>query len=287
VAQFDLTADGGIASVGPPEPIHGYTIGIMRNPLGDQVYVPYNSSVSVFRKSGNKWAQFIGTLTSIGYMPIDMAIDSAGRYFYVIDDGRPSKIHQFEVDASTGLPANDEVRVLQIPMRLPKRIQMHPSGAFVYVLGESSKTVSVLSVYAVEQNGELRHLADTLFNEGEDLRRFVIDPSGRFLYVLNRGADPIRAFAIDAFGSLHETGRVHQSSMPNDLAVDCSGRFLYVMDGSELQGYSIQNKAGVPFALFGSPARVGAEAFYVNPSSCSAAVPLAVLPSAEEAERFR
>ena len=70
--------------------------------------------------------------------------------------------------------------------------------------------------------------------EGASGERFstaqiLVEPSGRFVYVSNRGHDSIAIFAVDqATGRLTAVGHEStQGQTPRNFAIDPSGRFLY------------------------------------------------------------
>ena len=78
----------------------------------------------------------------------------------------------------------------------------HPSGKFLYVNNYRSGDISAFAVDA--PGGVLTPIAGSPFRAGSRFlpgshpREPIIDPSGRFLYSVNREADTVSAYAIDS-----------------------------------------------------------------------------------------
>ena len=114
----------------------------------------------------------------------------------------------------------------------PRHLDFHPDGHRLYVAGELNST---LVVYAHDQDtGETEELqvASTLGDAQPGTRNHPADvhvhPSGRFVYLSNRGLDSIAVFAID-----ERDGRVelvaNQSGggrNPRNFAIDPTGHLL-------------------------------------------------------------
>jgi 6-phosphogluconolactonase len=107
---------------------------------------------------------------------------------------------------------------------------MHPSGEFAYVNNEINSTLTVFSFD--KKRGALQELqtVSTLPGEvkGNSTAEAEVHPSGKFVYVSNRGHDSIAAYSID-----QRTARVtliqHQSTQgktPRNFAIDPKGEFL-------------------------------------------------------------
>jgi len=115
----------------------------------------------------------------------------------------------------------------------PRHLAFHPNGRFAYVNGEADMTVTAFA-YDPERGAfsELHHLStlpEGATGERLSTAQILVDPSGRFVYVSNRGHDSIAIFAID-----QQTGRLtavgHASTggrTPRNFAIDPSGAFLY------------------------------------------------------------
>jgi 6-phosphogluconolactonase len=116
----------------------------------------------------------------------------------------------------------------------PRHLAFHPNGRFAYVNGEADMTVTAFAYDGARGTLEELHYLPTLpagaTGERFSTAQILVDPSGRFLYVSNRGHDSIAIFRID-----QQTGRLtaighepSQGQTPRNFAIDPSGAFLYV-----------------------------------------------------------
>ncbi|ELZ05436.1 lactonase family protein [Natrialba asiatica] len=128
----------------------------------------------------------------------------------------------------------------------PRQIAFHPTASVCYVVGELESTVSEFS--RDRESGALTAVGrtSTLPSEfgGDNAPAAVgVHPSGRWVYVSNRGHDSIAVFAVDrASGSLERIG--HQSTRgetPRDIALSPGGEFLLAANqhGDSLVAFAI------------------------------------------------
>jgi len=132
----------------------------------------------------------------------------------------------------------------------PRHLALHPDGRRAYLADELDSTVIVVEY---GRDGSLRALQTcSTLPEGEggggtaaDIR---LHPSGKFLYVSNRGHDSIAVFAVEpGSGLLRPLGHeATQGRRPRGLAVDPSGRFLFVanQDSDTVVGFRIEADTG-------------------------------------------
>ncbi|MBM7344845.1 lactonase family protein [Pantoea coffeiphila] len=83
----------------------------------------------------------------------------------------------------------------------PRHVDFHPSGQWLYGVSELSSTVSVFAVDLTLGKLTLIQTLSALpegYTARSDASEIEVHPSGRFLYVANRGHDSIAIFAIDA-----------------------------------------------------------------------------------------
>ena len=189
-------------------------------------------------------------------------VDPTNRFAFVTNRWAPGEpgnyIAQFELDALTGkLTANDPARV-DLPLETgPRHLAFHPNGKLAFVNNERSSTVSA---YAYDSgNGTLEKQQDLSTlpqgysgnNAPADLR---IHPSGKFLYVSNRGQYSIAIFGVDAStGQLTALGHEVFAGQPRNFYIDPNGRFLVVgnMKGNSVLVYRIDEQTGQLTALGG------------------------------------
>lgn len=113
----------------------------------------------------------------------------------------------------------------------PRHAAFNPSGKFLYVASELNSTVTAFSYNA--KDGSLHELEalSTLprdFSGDNDVAEIAVHPSGKFLYVSNRGRDSIAVFSIDPRkGTLKPVADIAtQGKTPRNFAIDPSGKFL-------------------------------------------------------------
>jgi 6-phosphogluconolactonase len=78
-----------------------------------------------------------------------------------------------------------------------------------------------------------------------------LTPSGRFLYVGNRGHNSIAGFAVDATGRLTPAGHVPTEAVPTAFGLDSTGGFLYSAGtaSGRLASYRVDGGTGALTAL--------------------------------------
>jgi 6-phosphogluconolactonase len=116
----------------------------------------------------------------------------------------------------------------------PRHIAFHPSGQLLYVLNELNATVTVFGYDA--GNGQIGNELQTVPTEPPGYRgpqstaEIAVHPSGKFLYVSNRGHNSIVGYRIDpATYLLSVIGYATDSvAFPRHFAIDPSGTRLYV-----------------------------------------------------------
>jgi 6-phosphogluconolactonase len=138
-------------------------------------------------------------------------------------------VYRFDPAAGALVP-NDPPFVSLRPGSGPRHAAFHPGGRFVYVINETSCT---MTGFSFDARGSLMDLgtASTLPGErkpGWSTAEVHVHPSGKFLYGSNRGHDSIAVFSID-----QESGRFlpleHQPTggkTPRNFGIDPTGSFL-------------------------------------------------------------
>jgi 6-phosphogluconolactonase len=113
----------------------------------------------------------------------------------------------------------------------PRHAAFSPSGKFFYVASELNSTVTAYSYSAKDGTLHELQIVSTLpkdFSGENDVAEIAVHPSGKFLYVSNRGRDSLAVFAIDAVkGRLTPvTDIATQGKTPRNFAIDPAGKYL-------------------------------------------------------------
>jgi 6-phosphogluconolactonase len=161
----------------------------------------------------------------------EVSVDN--RFVYVSDLGT-DKIYSYSIDTLNGrISAATPSEVTVAAGAGPRHFTFHPSGNFAYSAQELSSTVGIFEVDKV--SGALKLLRDTLTSLPPDAKEvntsadIHTDPSGKFVYVSNRGFDGITIYSVQPDGTLQLSG--HQKTMgktPRNFLVDHKGKFLWV-----------------------------------------------------------
>ena len=152
-----------------------------------------------------------------GSGPRHFAFHPKGRNAYVINE-LASTVTAFGYDPGKGV-----LKELQTLSTLPKdftgtshtaEVQVHPSGKFLY---GSNRGHDSIAVFAIEANGTLRHIENTLTG-GSTPRNFGISPDGKYLLAANQKSDNVVVFSIDSkSGRLTASG--HTLEVPSPVCV--------------------------------------------------------------------
>jgi 6-phosphogluconolactonase len=152
----------------------------------------------------------------------------------LVTDKGIDKVMLYRLDAAGKLIPHDPPFARLHAGAAPRHLAFHPSGRFAYVNGEADMTITAFAYDGARGVLDELHYLSTL-PEGATGERFstahvLVEPSGRFVYVSNRGHDSIAIFEIDqATGRLTAVGHEpSQGRMPRNFAIDPSGTFLYV-----------------------------------------------------------
>jgi 6-phosphogluconolactonase (cycloisomerase 2 family) len=163
----------------------------------------------------------------------------------------PNTIMQFRFDAETGhLSPNATPQVAQANLAGPRHYCFHPSLDLAYFSNEQG--CSVTSYRVNPSDGTLAPLQtiSTLpagFGARNTCSQIHLTPSGRFLYVGNRGHNSIAGFGVaPGTGFLTPAGHVATEAVPSAFCLDPDGRFLFAAGtaSGRLASYRIDGESG-------------------------------------------
>ncbi len=159
-------------------------------------------------------------------------VGPTGKRAYVADLGL-DKVLIYKLDAAGGMIAPNTPPFLKLPDATgPRHFSFHPSGKWAYTNLEMSLQVAALCHDA--KTGALAVLEIELTvpegteRKGNSTAECLVHPTGKWVYVSNRGHNSIAAFAID-----QKTGKLDfierestQGKTPRNFGIDPSGKFL-------------------------------------------------------------
>ena len=159
--------------------------------------------------------------------------DPSGRYALAADLGIDKvMVYRIDLDAKRLEPADPPSADLAAGAG-PRHIAFHPNGRWLYVTGELDSTLTVFSWDAGQGMLQRVQAISTLPEGWQGINypaEVVVGPSGRFVYMSNRGHDSIAIFAVDeATGKLTLVGHEPtQGAFPRHFALDPTGTFMLV-----------------------------------------------------------
>ncbi len=163
------------------------------------------------------------------------------------------KVLIYKLDAEKGtMTANDPAFVEIPPGSGPRHFAFHPSAKYAYVCGEMTSTVHAMTYDAAKGELKVIQSLSTLPEpvKGNSTAECQVHPSGKFVYVSNRGHDSIAVFQVDeATGKLTAAGHAPSGGKtPRNFCVDPTGKILIAANqGSDnVVVFKIDEKTGMP-----------------------------------------
>ena len=192
----------------------------------------------------------------LGAHPHQVVFDASGRFLLSPDKGVDAT-HIYKLNLASGkLEPNDPPCVKSRYGAGPRHLSFHPSRPFAYLINELDSTVTTYQWDANRTTGGALmpvHIIPTTpatfvgDNTGAEI---AVAPSGRFVYVSNRGHNSIATFAVDAIdGTLAPIGwEPTQGRKPRFFTLDPAGEMLYVAneDSDTIVAFSLDAGSGKP-----------------------------------------
>ena len=161
--------------------------------------------------------------------------DPGGDRVLVCDLGL-DRVFLYRIDAEGKLEELQDLRI-EVPAGTgPRHLAFTPDGRLLCVAGELASTLVLYAYDGVSGQAEHLQTATTLEGVRPTTRNYPADihvhPTGRFVYVSNRGHDSIAIFGIDADARRVEPlGHASTGgSWPRNFAIDPEGRFLLALN---------------------------------------------------------
>jgi YVTN family beta-propeller protein len=227
------------------------------------------------------------TITPGAVDPQSIALDPAGKFAYVAGSGCDAQgyVSMYTINPTTGalastgppVPSNDE---------LTDSVTVDPSGKFAYVT--SSGDVwdidfgSIVTFSINPTTGALTPTTGGIFGTGsngtpEFFNSVAFDPSGKFAYAADGGAFPEGSFggssSVSMYtvnstsGALTSVGTIVAGTGPTSVAVDPTGKFVYVANfgSNDVSTYTIDATTGALASVGTIPAGTQPVSFVEDP----------------------
>lgn len=144
-------------------------------------------------------------------------------------------IYKFDPATSTLTP-NDPPAGVVAPGSGPRHFAFHPTGKFAYVCNEMLSTITAFAYDAAKGGLTELHTLSTIPQPtpGNSTAEIVVHPSGKFVYVSNRGHDSLAMYAIDqATGKLTSLGNAPVGGKtPRNFNIDPTGKWVLAANQS-------------------------------------------------------
>jgi 6-phosphogluconolactonase len=235
--------------------------------------------LSAYYQGGYAAVQPLGPEGVVGAPPIDrhssasgahaISTDPSNRYAFVPhiarlndnvleppkDNPGPNVIYQFRFDAQSGrLSPNTPLRVEPGERLGPRHYCFRSGGDIAYFSNEQGCSVTA---YRLDPGTGTLSAVQTIstlpegFAARNTCSQIHLTPSGRFLYVGNRGHNSIAGFAVDAAGRLTAVGQAPTEPVPSAFCLDPAGRFVFAAGSASgrLASYRINEETGALTAL--------------------------------------
>ncbi|MFM7055980.1 MAG: lactonase family protein [Planctomycetota bacterium] len=175
--------------------------------------------------------------------------DAGNRFAYVPHTG-PNLVFQFAFDAASGIlkPASPD-RLQRPDQSGPRHLTWHPNQPVAYINNEQGSSVTIYSQQATGSllPGSTERTLPADFSGSNSTAEIQIHPSGRFLYVANRGHDSLAVLRVDASGrKLQFVACESTEPTPRSFHIDSSGQFLLAAGeaSGRLQVFRIDEQSG-------------------------------------------
>jgi 6-phosphogluconolactonase len=204
IAAYSVNSSGALA------PLAKYTVSSDLSTVvtaGNYLYVAgyYTNSITVFSigSTGELSENVPGSPFATDTGPYSIVADPSGSVLYTANHGAPTateatpgSISAFTIDSSTG--ALTPVSGYPQPIAVHGAVSIDPMGRFLLV-----PEISGVSVYAIDTTtGALSAVAGSPFSSGADPSVVSIDPTDRFVYVVNEGSANVSEFTLESTGAL-------------------------------------------------------------------------------------
>ncbi|MDQ6951635.1 MAG: beta-propeller fold lactonase family protein [Mariprofundales bacterium] len=165
----------------------------------------------------------VGAAVAAGNKPVSVGINPSNKFLYVTN-AVSGDIYRYAINATSGA-----LTATGTPIStgtLPSAMAIDPSGRFAYVAnaGSTSTPGTTVSAYTINAtSGVLTAMTGSPFTTGSAPSSITIDPSGKFIFVANSGANQVSAYTINATtGALTSAGTASAGGIPISVTTAAS-----------------------------------------------------------------
>ena len=174
------------------------------------------------------------------------------------DNPGPNVIFQFRFDAQSGrLSPNTPLQIEPAERLGPRHYCFRSGGDIAYFSNEQGCSVTAYRLDPATGTLAAVQTISTLpqgLTARNTCSQIHLTPSGRFLYVGNRGHNSIAGFAVDPAGRLTAAGHAPTEPVPSAFCLDPAGKFVFAAGSASgrLAAYRINEATGglTPLATY-------------------------------------
>ncbi|MDP6467694.1 MAG: lactonase family protein [Pirellulaceae bacterium] len=217
--------------------------------------------LSAYYRAGKVAVHRIGDDGSLADQPLQdidtddkahaIVLDRTNRFVMVPHTG-PNAIFQFQFNAKTGrLTPNTVPRIVRPENTGPRHLGFHPTLDTAYVSDEQGNSITAYEFDANQGRLTALQTLSTLpagFARTNSTAHMEIHPSGKWVYVANRGHDSLAGFRIDQkTGRVDPVGQTPTEQTPRSFSIEPSGQFLFAagQGSGKLAAFRINSASGV------------------------------------------
>ena len=177
------------------------------------------------------------------------AFDQTGKYVLVCDAG-VDKVFVYQFNRDTGdITPNDPPTIVMPVGSAPRHIHISPANDLAFVCGEADSTANVVKLDFANNKFDVLQSISTLPNpvKGNSTAEVRFHPSGKFVYVSNRGHNSIAAFKWEG-GKLSAIGHATDGiKIPRNFNITPDGKWMLVanQDGNDIVVFAIDEATGL------------------------------------------
>jgi 6-phosphogluconolactonase len=157
------------------------------------------------------------------------AFTDAGNRFVFVPHVTPNAIYQFRLDAATGKLTEAGKAPGGTKKAGPRHLAFHPTLAMAFSSDEQGSSITAYR-FDADRGLTPEQTLSTLpadFTGANTTAEVKVHPSGKFVWVSNRGDDSLAGFAIDGKGRLSAIGQAPTEKTPRSFDVEPDGRYVF------------------------------------------------------------
>lgn len=142
----------------------------------------------------------------------------------------PNAIYQFRFDAATGKLTDAGKAPGGAEKAGPRHLAFHPTLPMAFTSDESGNSITAYRfdpATGLKPVQTLSTLPDGFQGKGLSTADVKVHPSGKFVWVSNRGHDSLAGFAIDSTGKLTSIGQTPTEKTPRSFEIDPDGKYVF------------------------------------------------------------